>query len=335
MNLKKALTAVFSTAMVLSMATAMSPARAYEGTYGDFKINDYTDYEGYKISDYENKEMRNVTIPSYINAKAVSEIDYGAFSSKKSLETINIPETVQRIDYYAFKDCVNLKNVNFTGASKLKEISYDAFRGCDALANRWIKVNNTYLHVKGDTDLDEDGLKTIDGKSYYFKNCFMQKGWHDFGYGYSWSEKEWHYFGQDGAGKTKWAKIGNQWYWFGDDGLMQTGWIYTGGRWYYLKSSGAMATGWANDGKNWYYFDSNGVMETGWIKVGGSWYYLNGSGAMQSNRWIGNYYVTGSGAMATNRWIGNYYVGNDGAYVKDRWIGRYHVNGSGVWDRTR
>lgn len=317
MNLKKALTAVFSTAMVLSMATAMSPAKAYEGKYGDFWFNDYTDYEGYSISGYSNKEMRNVTIPSYINAKAVSEIGDNAFTGKKSLETINIPETVQSIEYYAFVSCVNLRNVSFTGASKLKEISYNAFYGCDALANRWIKVNNTYLHVDGDTYLDWNGLKTIGGKSYYFKNCFMQKGWHNLGYDYS-SEKEWHYFGQDGAGKTKWAKIGNQWYWFGDDGLMQTGWIYTGGRWYYLKSSGAMATGWANDGKHWYYFGSDGTMKTGWIKVGGSWYYLNGSGAMQSNRWIGNYYLTGSGAMATNRWIG-----------------RYHVNGSGLWDRTR
>lgn len=318
MKLKKILTAVFSTAMVLSMATAMSPARAYEGNYGDFRFNDYTNYEGYSISGYENKEMRNVTIPSYINAKAVSEIYYNAFSSKKSLETINIPETVQVIDYSAFGDCVNLRNVNFTGASKLKESSSGAFYGCDALANHWIKVNNTYLYVESDTYLAENGLSTIGGKSYYFKNCFMQKGWKDLGDGYDWSEKIWHYFGEDGAGKTHWAKVGNQWYWFGDDGVMQTGWIYTGGRWYYLKSSGAMATGWANDGKHWYYFGSDGAMKTGWIKVGGSWYYLNGSGAMQSNKWIGNYYLTGSGAMATNRWIG-----------------RYHVNGSGYWDRTR
>lgn len=317
MNLKKALTAFFSTAMVLSMATAMSPARAYEGTYGDFRFNDYTSYEGYSISEFKDKEAKTVTIPSYINGKAVSQIGVSSFFSKKSLETINIPETVQNIDNNAFYDCYNLRNVNFMGASKLKEISYSAFDGCNELADRWIKVNNTYLYVKGNTLLAENGFYTIGGKSYYFDDCFMQTGWQNIEVG-PWENRGWHYFGQDGTEKTHWAKVGNQWYWFGDDGVMQTGWIYTGGRWYYLKSSGAMATGWANDGKHWYYFGSDGAMKTGWIKVGGSWYYLNGSGAMQSSRWIGNYYLTGSGAMATNRWIG-----------------RYHVNGSGLWDRTR
>lgn len=321
MNLKKVLTVVFSTAMVLSMASGYNEVKAdyLRGTYKNvWEWDDNTSYAGYRITRFNDKDALSAEIPNYINGKPVSEIaDYNTFWSK-SLETVVIPETVQAIGLWAFQNCLNLKNVVFKNGSKLKEISSYTFDGCDQLANSWIKVNNSYLYVKDDTRLATDGLYTVSGKSYYFKDCFMQKGWQDVGDGYSWSEKEWHYFGQDGAGKTKWAKVGNQWYWFGDDGLMQTGWIYTGGRWYFLKSSGAMATGWANDGKHWYYFGSDGTMRTGWIKVGGSWYYLNGSGAMQSNRWIGNYYLTGSGAMATNRWIG-----------------RYHVNGSGLWDRTR
>lgn len=76
--------------------------------YGNFQYED----NGENVSIYAyNGSDKEVTIPSYINDKAVTEINDYAFLLCNSVEKIIVPSTVTTIHANAFSGAGNLKNV--------------------------------------------------------------------------------------------------------------------------------------------------------------------------------------------------------------------------------
>lgn len=76
--------------------------------YGDFQYED----NGENISIYAyNGSNKEVTIPAYINGKAVTEINDYAFLLCNSVEKIIVPSTVTTIYANAFSGAGNLKSV--------------------------------------------------------------------------------------------------------------------------------------------------------------------------------------------------------------------------------
>lgn len=81
--------------------------------YGDFQYED----NGENVSIYAyNGSDKEVTIPAYINGKAVTEINGYAFLLCNSVEKILVPSTVTTIHANAFSGAGNLKSVVLASA---------------------------------------------------------------------------------------------------------------------------------------------------------------------------------------------------------------------------
>ena len=133
-----------------------------------------------------------------------------------------------------------------------------------------------------------DGFHTIDGKTYYYKNGTMVKGWLGLnGKKYLFNKntgvqvKGWQ---RDSTGKyiryfsktkgimaTGFLKsdAGNIWYFDPNSGLLNYGWLKLNGNYYYSGKNGVLLRGWVKNGNKYRYFSSKtGKMATGWITTG-------------------------------------------------------------------
>lgn len=70
-------------------------------------------------------EDANLSIPDKIEGKTVVSLQ--GFADNDDIQSVTIPRTVTEIQYYAFKNCVNLANVTFETSSQLKNIGKYAF----------------------------------------------------------------------------------------------------------------------------------------------------------------------------------------------------------------
>ena len=68
-----------------------------------------------------------------IDLGSVKEFSRGAFQYDKALQSITIPEGVERLDTLLFQSCISLTNVNLP--TTLKEIQRSAFYGCKSLTS--------------------------------------------------------------------------------------------------------------------------------------------------------------------------------------------------------
>ena len=118
----------------------------------------------------------------------------------------------------------------------------------------WQKISNKWYYLgQKSAPFMATGVRTIDGKNYYFNdNGVMQTGWAQL-YG------NWYYFNTSGEMVYGWKKISGKWYYFDSLGVMKTGWLKLSGKWYYFKTSGQMVTGSLKIGDKTYNFDSSGV----------------------------------------------------------------------------
>ncbi len=122
--------------------------------YKDF-VYCYDDDDEVHISKYIGND-KNVIVPQQIESKTVKIIDVGAFSDCTA-ESIVIPEGVEEIQYNAFCDCPNLKNISLP--ESLKAIGWGAFISCSSLEKLVIPNNVTGL---GDGAIANcDNLKEI------------------------------------------------------------------------------------------------------------------------------------------------------------------------------
>ena len=102
------------TAVCICFLCLFGSMRVYAAEYyGDFQYKD----NGENASIYAyNGSDKEVTIPAYINGKAVTEIKDYAFLLCNSVEKIIVPSTVTTIHANAFSGAGNLKNVVLASA---------------------------------------------------------------------------------------------------------------------------------------------------------------------------------------------------------------------------
>lgn len=108
------------TAACICLLCMLGDTQVYAAEYyGDFQYED----NGENVSIYAyNGSDKEVTIPAYINGKAVTEINDYAFLLCNSVEKIIVPSTVTTIHTNAFSGAGNLKSVVLASAdTKIEE----------------------------------------------------------------------------------------------------------------------------------------------------------------------------------------------------------------------
>lgn len=131
------------------------------------------DGSGYSVAADKSFEQASVNIPSYYLGRPVTELGGGAFRNNKTLNSINLPNTLKKIGSSAFAGCTSLQTINIPGSVEL--IDSLAFSGCTNLTsvqlNTGLKIiNNNAFQRCGLTSIRvPEGVTTI-GKSA-FDDC--------------------------------------------------------------------------------------------------------------------------------------------------------------------
>ena len=134
----------------------------------DYYIND----DNKTVTIYEYKgSATNVTIPSTLGGKKVTEIYYGTFNNS-NVKSIVIPATFTIISEGAFQDCTNLTSV--TIPSSVKTIEEYAFSGCSRLKTIALPSGLTKLGSGAFYDCSAltsvnipSGIKVIEESTFY------------------------------------------------------------------------------------------------------------------------------------------------------------------------
>ena len=121
--------------------------------YGDFQYED----NGENASIYAyNGSDKEVTIPAYINDKAVTEINDYAFLLCNSVEKIIVPSTVTTIHANAFSGAGNLKSVVLASADTKIEDSNENTDKKDTDENGKSNPSDATDNKKGDNSGNKD-----------------------------------------------------------------------------------------------------------------------------------------------------------------------------------
>lgn len=121
--------------------------------YGNFQYED----NGENVSIYAyNGSDKEVTIPAYINDKAVTEINDYAFLLCNSVEKIIVPSTVTMIHANAFSGAGNLKNVVLASSDTKIEDSNEKVDKKDTDENGKSDPSDATDNKKGDNSGNKD-----------------------------------------------------------------------------------------------------------------------------------------------------------------------------------
>lgn len=121
--------------------------------YGNFQYED----NGENVSIYAyNGSDKEVTIPAYINDKAVTEINDYAFLLCNSVEKIIVPSTVTTIHANAFSGAGNLKNVVLASSDTKIEDSNENTDKKDTDENGKSNPSDATDNKKGDNSGNKD-----------------------------------------------------------------------------------------------------------------------------------------------------------------------------------
>ncbi len=149
---------------------------------GDFEyyISPETAHEDYRGTVVITKYLGNdkeVVIPSEIDERRVSSIDYMAFYKNETLKSVQLPDTLVGIGVDAFAFCKSLESVNIPEG--IKALS-PAFRGCEKLES--IVIPEGVIRIEQGMFRDctalenvtlPNSLKIIDGS--VFEKCISLK----------------------------------------------------------------------------------------------------------------------------------------------------------------
>lgn len=133
-------------------------------TYGDYKYT-YNDDDTLTITAYNGSET-SVDIPSEIKGSKVTAIGNKAFYSNKTIQQVNIPDTVLTIGEQVFYNCDYLNNVKLP--ENLTSLGYHAFASCDSLYNITLPAS---LEIVGNAPFDASGLVTVEFEQGTTKIC--------------------------------------------------------------------------------------------------------------------------------------------------------------------
>ncbi|MGN1328462.1 MAG: S8 family serine peptidase [Eubacterium sp.] len=144
----------------------MAPIYCYDS---GFLLNKANETQQYNVITRCQLNDKVVKVPNEIDGCEVQEIGKYCFMGNKDIETIILPESVVKIDEYAFANCPNLKTVIATGVTKCCRY---AFYQCENLVNVEIP-NLTYANTglfKNCISLETAKLGTlteIDNHAFY------------------------------------------------------------------------------------------------------------------------------------------------------------------------
>ena len=155
--------------LLLGIATFTATAAicavcAGAATYGDYKYT-YNDDDTLTITAYNGSET-SVDIPSEIKGSKVTVIGNKAFYSNKTIQQVNIPDTVLTIGEQVFYNCDYLNNVKLP--ENLTSLGYHAFASCDSLYNITLPASLTKI---GYAPFDASGLVTVEFEEGTTKIC--------------------------------------------------------------------------------------------------------------------------------------------------------------------
>lgn len=142
----------------------------------EFRFDDKNKY--YVLTAYNGSDD-DVEIPEEYNGKDVGAIDMNAFKGCTTVEFVEIPKTVERIDYQAFYDCKSLKRVIVDEKNK----AYSGVGGClmetdtktVLVGGSKSTIPNTATTIAAKAFSGREDLKTIDIPDnilYISKNAF-------------------------------------------------------------------------------------------------------------------------------------------------------------------
>lgn len=127
---------------------------------------------GYSVSADRSVFGEELVIPASYDGKPVVAIENRAFEGCRGFKRVVIPETVKRVNYAAFKDCVDLEEVVWP-SSELESLGNAAFSGCDSLKSielpRGIMVVSNSLFFGCDALLDvviPEGVLTVSDSAF-------------------------------------------------------------------------------------------------------------------------------------------------------------------------
>ncbi len=143
-----------------------------------YKIVDIADYFDYNLADYweQDKESANIkTVTSivveaeFVDRMHIGDGDreegLGLFENFVNLKSVVLPDTLKKIDTYAFKNCKNLESVKMP--ENLEVIGAGAFRGCEKLRN---------IDSADDSKIVfNDNLKEIEASAFYGCKSLSEK----------------------------------------------------------------------------------------------------------------------------------------------------------------
>ena len=142
------------TAVCICLLCLLGSMQVYAAEYyGNFQYED----NGENVSIYAyNGSDKEVTIPAYINDKAVTEINDYAFLLCNSVEKIIVPSTVTTIHANAFSGAGNLKNVVLASSDTKIEDSNEKGDKKDTDENGKSDPSDATDNKKGDNSGNKD-----------------------------------------------------------------------------------------------------------------------------------------------------------------------------------
>ncbi|MBR2279600.1 MAG: leucine-rich repeat protein [Ruminococcus sp.] len=139
---KKSVSIILSLLMIIGLFL-ITPLTVGAETFtsGDWEYI-LMDSDEARIIHYNGSETE-LTVPDKIDGYTVSIIGGGSyefvFENKDVLTKVNIPNSIESLDYYAFADCVSLKSINIPYG--VTEIGYAVFSGCTNLSE--VTISNS------------------------------------------------------------------------------------------------------------------------------------------------------------------------------------------------
>ena len=122
---------------------------------------------GYKITKFENNEIKDLKIPSKYNDLPVVELAESLFSCKTNLVNVILPDNITSLPMNLFQQCWNLKSVTLPENSTSITIYPNAFAGCDVL-EKLVVFSNIEEIISGKATVTLNGeTKEIEWKGFY------------------------------------------------------------------------------------------------------------------------------------------------------------------------